>query len=628
MKLLLGGLIFSLLATGSALAAKPVDYLSPTALAVTHDGKIMFVACGTANRVLRFDTARKKVLGSITMPAAPSGLVLSADDKKLYVTCAAPESEVCIIDVSKRKIVGTIAAGHTAAAPVLSPDGRTLYVCNQFDNDISVIDLVARREVRRIAVQREPVAEDITKDGKYLLVANHLSEMASNLKVVAAVVSVIDVAAGKVITELDLPVGSEMLKDLRVSPDGKYAVLTHIFCNYDLPTRRVELGLINANAMTIIDLSNIGILYTFLLDTPYSGAGNPWGVAWSADSTTLVVAHAGTQEASIINFPALLAGLPDVNRKALWPTNQTTPVLKFVPHYEDEELNDGLPFLVGARQRIKLPPDDLGPRAIALSGHTVYTANYFSDNLSAIDLTTSQPQAVSVSLGPKKEMTAARKGEFYFHDASICYQGWESCSSCHPGGGRVDALNWDLASEGPGHPKNTRSILFSDKTEPMPDVKGFAPGMGTSMESAVRVAIKTLLFTNLPDEVASDMDEYIKSLKPVPSPYLIHGQLSSAAERGKILFTQANCASCHVPGLYTDQRAHNIGTVTRYDTSAEFRTPTLIEAWRTGPYLHMGSAATVRDVLTDCNPKDGRHGDVADLSSQQIDDLCAYVLSL
>jgi hypothetical protein len=73
---------------------------------------------------------------------------------------------------------------------------------------------------------------------------------------------------------------------------------------------------------------------------------------------------------------------------------------------------------------------------------------------------------------------------------------------------------------------------------------------------------------------------------------------------------------------------HNVGTVTRYDTTPFFRTPSLIEAWRTAPYLHMGSAATIRDVLTDCNPGDGRHGEVADLSSRQIDDLCAYVLSL
>jgi hypothetical protein len=53
----------------------------------------------------------------------------------------------------------------------------------------------------------------------------------------------------------------------------------------------------------------------------------------------------------------------------------------------------------------------------------------------------------------------------------------------------------------------------------------------------------------------------------------------------------------------------------------------LIELWRTAPYLHDGSAATVRDVLTTRNPRD-RHGQTSDLSKQEINDLCAYLLSL
>jgi YVTN family beta-propeller protein len=624
MKLLAGFIIAGLLA-GFKLQAEP-EYLSPTAMAASRDGRILFIACATANRVMFFDAKLGQVSGSINLPSSPTGLALTADGNILYVTCAAPESQVCVVNVARRKIAEIISAGHTAMSPVLGLDEKTLYVCNQFNNDISVIDLAARRETGRIAVQREPVAADITRDGKYLLVANHLSVDRSDSKSAAAVVSVIDLAAGRTVKELDLPVGSEMLKDLRVSPDGKYAVLTHIFCNYDLPTRRVELGLINANAMTIISLANIEPLCTFLLDTPYRGAGNPWGIAWSADSSTLVVAHAGTHEVSVIDFPALLAGLPNYPKQN-YPTNASTAVLKFVPHYEDEELNDGLPFLVGARQRIKLPSGNLGPRAIVVSGHTVYTANYFSDDLSAIDLTAPQLQAVSIPLGAKRKMTAARKGEFYFHDATICYQDWESCSSCHPGGGRVDALNWDLASEGPGHPKNTKSILLADKTEPLETSETGVTRMGANMETAVRVAIKTLLFTNPPEEVAVDMDQYIKSLKPVPSPYLVHGGLSPAAQRGKVVFNQAGCVQCHVPGLYSDRRWHDVGTVTRYDTSPEFCTPTLIEAWRTAPYLHNGSAATIRDVLTTCNPKDGTHGDVSGLSSEEIDDLCAYVLS-
>jgi len=73
---------------------------------------------------------------------------------------------------------------------------------------------------------------------------------------------------------------------------------------------------------------------------------------------------------------------------------------------------------------------------------------------------------------------------------------------------------------------------------------------------------------------------------------------------------------------------HDVGTRAGYDRPADkFFTPTLIEVWRTAPYLRNGSAATLRDVLTTGNAS-GQHGDVSGLSSQAIDDLCEYVLSL
>jgi len=603
-----------------SLAAAQADPLSPTALVATVDGKTVYVACATAGKVLCFDTTQRKVLAAFSVPESPSGLALSPDNARLFVTCAAPESKVCIIDLKRRKIVGTLAAGHTALAPVISPDGQTLYVCNQFNNDVSLIDLATKKEVRRIAVQREPVAADITKDGKYLLVANQLHSGRADVEDVAAVVSVIDLAEGRTVRELRLPSGSEILKDLKVSPDGKYAVVTHIFASFNRVTSQVRFGWMNANALTIIDLGTMAVRYSLLLDEPQRGAANPWGVAWSADGKTLAVAHAGTHEVSLINFPALLAGLPAVSQPEP-PLKTNTAVLSFVSHYEG--LDEGLPFLTGARQRVRLAPGDLGPRAMAMAGNTVYAANYFSDTLGAIDLSVSRRQAESFPLGPKKEMDAVRRGEFCFHDATLCQQGWQSCSSCHPGNARVDGLNWDLMNDGVGNPKNTRSMLLAHKTPP-----AMFLGVRTNAETAVRAGIKFILFTNQPEAVAACIDEYLKSLKPVPSPYLVRGKLSPAAKRGRELFSQAGCADCHVPGLYTDLHPHDVGTRAAYDRPTDkFYTPTLVEVWRTAPYLHTGSAATIRDVVTTCN-RDDKHGDVAGLSEQQINDLCEYVLSL
>lgn len=269
---------FLVLATIS-LTATESQPLSPTALVAASEGKALYVACATAARVLCLDTGTRKVSGFITTPAPPLGLALSLDERQLFVTCAGPESKVCIVDIAQHKIVEIIPAGHTATAPVVSRDGKMLYVCNRFNNDVSVIDLTTGKELHRIPVQREPVAADITKDGKYLLVANHLPTGRADVDYVAAVVSVIDVAAGKVVKELQLPNGSGSLNDIRVSPDGKYAVVTHIVGRFNrLPTRPTE-GWINANALTIIDLAGMKVHGTTLLDDHYRGAANPWGVA-------------------------------------------------------------------------------------------------------------------------------------------------------------------------------------------------------------------------------------------------------------------------------------------------------------------------------------------------------------
>ena len=187
------------------------------------------------------------------------------------------------MDAVRGKVTGQIAAGHTAMAPVLSPDGATLFVCNRFDNDVSVMDVRTKQLLRRIPVRREPVAAAITPDGRRLLVANHLHTGRADRDHVAAVVSVIDTAENRVVDDLSLPSGSGVLNDIRISPDGKYAVVTHVLSRFQRPTTQVERGWMNTNAKTIIALDRMAVLNTVLLDDPERGAANPWGVAWSDD---------------------------------------------------------------------------------------------------------------------------------------------------------------------------------------------------------------------------------------------------------------------------------------------------------------------------------------------------------
>jgi len=609
----------------TALAAgRSASWLSPTALAVSPDGRTLFVACATGDRVLVFDLAAHKVVKSIATPASPTGIALSADGKTLYVTCAAPESQMCIVDVAKARVSGKLPAGHTACAPVLSPDGRTLFVCNRFNDDVSVLDLVAKKELRRIPVRREPVAAAITPDGRRLLVANLLHTGRADADYVAARVSVIDTALGQVVDDLWLPNGSGSLADIRVSPDGKYAVVTHILSRFHLPTTQLERGWMNTNAKTIIDLTHMQVLNTVLLDTIDRGAANPWGAAWSADSRTLVVALAGTHEVSVTDFPALLEKLAKLASEPQAGMSAALPYSGVASRGLSDVPND-LAFLVGVRERRHLPEGDLGPRAVVVVGRRAYTANYFSDTLTAIDLDGEHPKMETIPLGPKPRMTAARQGELNFHDARICFQGWQSCATCHPGDARVDALNWDLLNDGIGNPKNNKSLLLVHKTPP-----AMSTGVRESAEAAVRAGIRHILFTVQPPEVADSMDAYLKSLKPVPSPHLVKGRLSAAAQRGEKLFHsgRTGCAQCHPEPLFTDLKSYDVGARGRFDKpSDKFDTPTLVELWRTAPYLHDGSAATMRDVLTTANPNE-LHGKTSRLSADQLNDLIEYLMSL
>ena len=186
-------------------------------------------------------------------------------------------------------------------------------------------------------------------------------------------------------------------------------------------------------------------------------------------------------------------------------------------------------------------------------------------------------------------------------------------------------MNWDLLNDGPGNPKNTKSLLLCSPTPP-----AMSLGVRTTAEQAVRSGLRHILFAKRPESEAVAIDAYLRSLQPMPSPRLKRGALTTSALRGKALFESARtgCSTCHPPGLSTDLQSYDVGTRGPYDKAdGKFDTPTLVELWRTAPYLHNGSAATVRDVLTTGNPQD-RHGKTSSLSRRQIEDLCAYLLSL
>ena len=606
------GVVVLALAPGPALAGE-VAYLSPSAVVADRTATTLYVAECTASQVAAVDLATGHVKRKYPLPQPPGGLAISPDGARLYVTGAAPAGKVYVIDLGAGSVLNEIAVGHTPVSPVASSDSRFLYVCNRFSNTVSVIDLKSGKQDSVIRVLREPVDAALSPDGMRLVVANLLPVGPANVDYVSARVSIIDTARRKVLWHVALPTGSTNVQGLCLSPDGRYAYAVHIRGHYRLATIQLDRGWMNVNVLSVIDVARRSLVKTVVLDDSHRGAANPWDVACTEDGRHLVVTHAGTHEVSVIDRVALhekLAASQGIyqNPEAVSP-------------WQTALMPPDFSFLRGLRRRVKLA--GAGPRGLAVAGTKVDAAEYFSDSVGVVDIGPDADQdARSVALGPEQRLTPARRGEMLFHEASDCFEQWQSCATCHAGEGRVDGLNWDLLNDGLDNPKSTKSMLLAHETPP-----AMTTGVRDRAETAVRAGMKYILFAERPEADAAAIDDYLKALKPVPSPHLANGTLSDAARRGLEVFRKAQCDSCHPAPRFTNMRKFDVGTATHRDSQREFDTPTLVEVWRTAPYLHNGRAATIREVLTTANPNDA-HGVTSELTEQEIEDLAEYVLSL
>jgi cytochrome c peroxidase len=103
--------------------------------------------------------------------------------------------------------------------------------------------------------------------------------------------------------------------------------------------------------------------------------------------------------------------------------------------------------------------------------------------------------------------------------------------------------------------------------------------------------------------------------------------LSEAAQRGMKLFSgKAHCSACHTGPVFSDQAFHNIGVgmdqpkpdLGRYEVTkmigdkGAFKTPTLRDIARTGPYMHDGSLKTLEEVV--------EHYDKGGIPNPQLDE--------
>lgn len=132
---------------------------TPITTGITKDGKTLVVTLNAENAVAIVDLATDKI-EKIQVGVGPAQLYLDADDKYVFVanqgTEENPSNTVSKVDLTTKKVVTNIETGKGSHGVVVSPDNKYVYVTNMYEDTVSVIDNAANKVIATITVDGEP----------------------------------------------------------------------------------------------------------------------------------------------------------------------------------------------------------------------------------------------------------------------------------------------------------------------------------------------------------------------------------------------------------------------------------------------------------------------------------------
>jgi YVTN family beta-propeller protein len=155
------------------------EFAFPAGVAVTPDGKRLYVAENLTHKVAVVDLATRQVIAKIAVGEYPYDCEASSDGKRVYVSNWGSRS-VAVIDTADNQVINNIPVGDHPNDLELTRDGRLLYVANANSNTVSVVSTEQMKEIEAIStalhpkspIGSTPNAVALSPDEKTLYIAN------------------------------------------------------------------------------------------------------------------------------------------------------------------------------------------------------------------------------------------------------------------------------------------------------------------------------------------------------------------------------------------------------------------------------------------------------------------------
>ncbi len=566
------------------LASGPV---SSSAVVVSPDGALVAAVNPDSDSITLVDALGLRLIKEIAVGDEPQTLAFTPDSR-LVLVANRGSANVSVVAVENFSRVANIPVGPMPYGVVT--DGQRAFVTEFALGNIGIIDLARQTLVERVKVAPFPAGlafEAESQNGRSregrLLVTHFFSGQ----------VSAVDVRTLTVTAVTSTGEGTNLSQSIAVSSDGMKAYLpqTHSNAtNTDLSFDTTVLPVVNVlDLYEYILLSGQGIT----IDTVDQPASIPFAAVVSPDGARLYVVHAGSDNLSVIDLSANL-GLANIS--------------------------------VGANPRgIAITPD----------GSTLFVNNTLDGTMSIIDAVTfTYIETIDLTMIPLAADVLL--GKRIFNSASspvLTTDRWISCAACHFDGG-MDTRTWEGFADGP---RNTPVLFGVGQTLPI-----HWSGDFDELQD-VELTIRSIQFGTglIPGDVhdslgtahagsSSDLDALAAYLDSIEVPQSPFGNDRERINAGEEKFTALGCQVCHTPPFFSDLQLHDVGTgdsakeKNSHGRGTNFDTPSLRGVWFTAPYLHDGSAATLREVFSTGTT----HNISADISEQELQALIAYLRAL
>ncbi len=567
--------------------------------------------CERSDEVRVLEASTGTTVNVIAVGSQPRGMALSADGKHLFVTSSSTD-RVAIVDTMKMQVVRQLTTGSEPTGVATDRDGSTLYVANRVSNDISIIDVRSGQEKKRLMGGRGTSQITITPDG-YRVYASHIfPSVGGNRAIPQSEITVIDTASQFVSERKQLPnVGG--IFHVATSRDGKLTVAAEMRPKNLIPLAHVEHGWAFGNALTVFGEGFDGSVQVPIDEIEHYFT-IPYGVAITPDKSKIYVSSTGVDTVTVIDIAKLTRYarqrkgpfVNDLSASANYVvarvhTGRNPRGMTLSPDgkklYVANRLDDSISVIDTASNKVV--------RTIDLGGTKTIDALRRGERIF-------------------NETSYSFQGHFGCANCHIdgTYDGltWD----LEPDGFGKDVVDNRLLEDLGG----TEPFKWNGGNPDMPTECGprtekfFYRSQSYNAQELTDMVSYVMAQPYRPNRYRLPNGEL--------TPAQERGQIiyeRTVDKTGKQIPLSNQCAGCHSGPKFTDRQLHDVGTGKPTDRGSRIDTPQLRNVYMTAPYLHDGSARSLEEIWTVFNPND-THGRTNDLTKDELNDLIEYLRTL